>query len=121
MVDAVTDDEEISVPTMVRVYVPLAALEEFEDDEVEPVPEQPDIATATAARRKTLASMVRLKELRRSSPMNRSAARIRFVCAVLKLESGVPPIWAKAGVALTNPHLPLMPVTAALEQAEELV
>jgi len=121
VVDAVSDDEEVSVPTMVRVYVPLAALEEFEDDGVEPVPEQLDIATATAARRKTPASMVRLKEWRRSSPMKRSAARTRFVWPVLKLASGVLPIRAKVGIALTNLRLPLMPVTAALAQVEELV
>jgi hypothetical protein len=49
VVDAVIDDEEVSVPAMVKVYVPFAAFVELDDD---PEP-QADIPKLRAAIRKT--------------------------------------------------------------------
>jgi hypothetical protein len=49
VVDAVIDDEEVSVPAMVKVYVPFGAFVELDDD---PEP-QPDIPKLRAAIRKT--------------------------------------------------------------------
>jgi hypothetical protein len=49
VVDAVIDDEEVSVPTMVKVYVPFAAFVELDDD---PEP-QADIPKLRATIRKT--------------------------------------------------------------------
>ena len=49
VVDAVIDDEEVSVPAMVKVYVPFAAFVELDDD---PEP-QADIPKVRAAIRKT--------------------------------------------------------------------
>src|SRR5208337_950605 len=116
VVDAVIDDEEVSVPTMVKVYVPFAAFVELDDD---PEP-QADIPKLRAAIRKTPAYARNFFGRYPNSPTSSAIPMLIPAFAGLKPEFGrlsiperiTPPV---------NRRLPFDPFAEALAHADSLV
>jgi len=116
VVDAVIDDEEVSVPAMVKVYVPFAAFVELDDD---PEP-QADIPKLRATIRKTPAYARNFFGRYPNSPTSSRIPMLMPAFAGLKPEFGrlsiperiTPPV---------NRRLPFDPFAEALAHADSLV
>ena len=76
----------MSVPTMVKVYVPFVVLEELDDDDDEPP--QPTSIKPTATRKRAPSSLRPVWERRLNDPANSIPAMIRLAWTALKKKGG---------------------------------
>src|ERR1019366_2409209 len=115
VVDAVID-EHVSVPTMVKVYVPFAASVELDDD---PEP-QADIPKLRAATRKTPADARNFFGRYPNSPTSSAIPMLIAVLAGLKPDFG-PLSIPERNTPPVNRRLPFDPFAEALTHADSLV
>src|SRR5271156_2034656 len=121
VVFAVTDDEAVSVPTMVKLYVPLAAtplgVEPAVDDP--PPPPQPARPKPAAARRNTALQVATLRDRKHRSPTMSKLpnAKLATIWPLPKEPFGVP----KKPAARASNFLPGAGISSAVAQAALLV
>lgn len=116
VVDAVIDDEEVSAPTMVKVYVPFAAFVEPDDD---PEPQE-DIPKLRAAIRKSPAYARNFFGRYPNSPTSRTIPMLIPAFAAFKLEFRRLSVPERITTPV-NRRLPFDPFTEALAHADSLV
>jgi hypothetical protein len=115
-VDAVIDDEEVSAPAMIKVYVPFAAFVELDDD---PEPQE-DIPKLRAAIRKSPAYARNFFGRDPSSPTRRTNAMLIPAFATFKLEFGRLLVPERITLAV-NKRLVFDPFAEALAHTDSLV
>lgn len=85
VVDAVMDDDVVSVPTMVTVYVPFAALGVLTgggEEELPPPLEQPEAPRPIATKMHAAATMASLGERRRPTNPNKSSPATALLISI---------------------------------------
>ena len=117
VVDAVIDDDDVSVPTMVEVYVPFGAFVELDDD---PEP-QADVPKLRAAIRQTPAYAWNFFGQYPNSPTSSTIPMLIPAFAVLKPEFGRLLIPERITLPVMNRCLPFDPFAEALAHADSLV